>query len=146
MTSTLVPIVAGCVIGFLVGLTGMGGGALMTPFLIIWLKMDPVLAVGTDLMFAAVTKIAGGIQHRRDDNVALKTVFWMAAGSLPAAFLTGRFVLGQQANRVFIDVVLPRTLGIVLIAVGTAVLSRYLLRAQFSRSGTRSASPHRRPL
>lgn len=50
----LLPFFAGLVVGFLIGLTGMGGGALMTPFLIIFMKLEPVLAVGTDLAFAAI--------------------------------------------------------------------------------------------
>ena len=66
----VLPVFVGLVVGFLIGLTGMGGGALMTPFLLIVMKLNPVLAVGTDLTFAAITKIVGGIQHRREKNVS----------------------------------------------------------------------------
>ena len=87
-------IVAGFLIGFLIGLTGMGGGALTTPFLILGLGLNPILAIGTDLVFAAVTKIVGGIRHWRQENVTLKLVFWMALGSLPAT------VVGAQTSLV----------------------------------------------
>ena len=69
MDNTFVIIGAGFFVGFLIGLTGMGGGALMTPFLLLVLKINPVLAVGTDLTFAAITKIVGGLQHRKEENV-----------------------------------------------------------------------------
>lgn len=126
MSDLILPITAGFFIGFLVGLTGMGGGALMTPFLILWLKMDPVRAVGTDLMFAAVTKIVGGFQHRAEENVEMRSVIWMAGGSLPAAFLAGRFVLHQEENLIMLEEVLPRILGVVLLVVSAIVLAKVL--------------------
>jgi len=86
-------ILAGIVVGFLVGMTGMGGGAVMTPFLILVLKVDPILAVGTDLVFASITKIGGGLQHWRQKTVWLKPVLWMALGSLPASFIGARYLL-----------------------------------------------------
>ena len=57
----ILPVFVGLAVGFLIGLTGMGGGALMTPFLLIVMKLDPVLAVGTDLTFAAITKVVGSL-------------------------------------------------------------------------------------
>jgi len=59
----------GLVIGFLVGLTGLGGGALMTPALILVLGMEPMAAVGTDLVYASITKMAGAYKHVRLGNV-----------------------------------------------------------------------------
>ena len=76
MFNIILPIGAGLFVGFLIGLTGMGGGALMTPFLLIVMKLNPVLAVGTDLTFAAVTKMVGSIQHRRENNVSFRRVAW----------------------------------------------------------------------
>src|ERR1051325_3553454 len=116
MAEFIFPIGVGLLVGFLIALTGMGGGSLMTPFLLIVMKLDPVLAVGTDLTFAAITKIAGGIQHRREKNVSFKRVFWMACGSLPASVLGSQFVL-HQANQPLVQKGLPILLGVTLIVV-----------------------------
>lgn len=120
----ILPVFVGLVVGFLIGLTGMGGGALMTPFLLIVIKLDPVLAVGTDLTFAAITKIVGSIQHRREKNVSLRRVFWMACGSLPASFLGAQFILHQKANSTLTERTLPTILGITLIVVSLIILAR----------------------
>lgn len=120
----LPPIGAGLVIGFLIGLTGMGGGALMTPFLLLVMKLDPVMAVGTDLAFASITKIAGGIQHYRHRNVSLKHVAWMAVGSLPASYVGAQIVLRMGPN--LVENVMPTILGGVLVAVGLIILARAL--------------------
>lgn len=120
----ILPIGAGLCVGFLIGLTGMGGGALMTPFLLIVMKINPVLAVGTDLTFAAITKILSGIQHRREKNVSLRSVFWMASGSIPASFLGAQFILHQSDNTFLIEEVLPRFLGGVLIVVSMILFAR----------------------
>ncbi|MFZ5856561.1 MAG: sulfite exporter TauE/SafE family protein [Chloroflexota bacterium] len=122
----ILPIGAGVIVGFLIGLTGMGGGALMTPFLIVFMKVNPVLAVGTDLTFAAITKIVSGIQHRRENNVSLRAVFWMAIGSLPASFLGAQFILAQSDNTYLIEEFLPRFLGGVLIVVSLILFARVL--------------------
>lgn len=124
MADVMLAIGAGVVVGFLIGLTGMGGGALMTPVLLIVMKLNPVLAVGTDLTFAAITKIAGGLQHRREKNVSFKRVFWMACGSLPASFLGSQFILHQTDNHQLIEKTLPSFLGITLIVVSMIILAR----------------------
>ena len=120
----ILPVFVGLVVGFLIGLTGMGGGALMTPFLLIVMKFDPVLAVGTDLTFAAITKVVGSIQHRREKNVSLRRVFWMACGSLPASFLGAQFILRQKDNNTLTEQILPTILGVTLIIVSLIILAR----------------------
>ena len=117
-------ILAGFLIGLLIGLTGMGGGALMTPYLILVMKLDPVLAVGTDLAFAAVTKIVGGVQHYREDNTSLTAVLWMALGSVPASFIGARYVLTTSDDAQFTQIILPNILGIVLLLVSMIILAR----------------------
>jgi len=124
ITNLILMIGAGLVIGFLIGLTGMGGGALMTPFLISVVKFDPVLAVGTDLAFAAITKIVGGIGHHHESKISLKPVLWMATGSLPASILGSQFILSQTDNRYLIDEFLPRLLGWTLVIVSIIILAR----------------------
>ena len=120
----LLPLFAGLIVGFLIGLTGMGGGALMTPFLIIFMKLEPVLAVGTDLAFAAITKITGGIKHRREKNVSLRYVGWIALGSIPASFISAQFILQQTHNRHLVENLLPEILGFTLIIVSLVIFAR----------------------
>lgn len=84
--ASLLPLVAaGFGVGALVGLTGVGGGALMTPLLISSFGVSPQVAVGTDLLYAAITKTAGSWRHHASRHVEWPIVFRLAAGSLPAA-------------------------------------------------------------
>ncbi len=74
-------------VGVLVGTTGMGGGSLMTPLLILLFGIKPVVAVGTDLAYAAITKTVGGWRHLRQGTVDTPLSLWLAAGSCPGALL-----------------------------------------------------------
>ncbi len=86
--AALLPLIAaGFGVGFLIGLTGVGGGALMTPLLISTFGVPPQLAVGTDLLYASVTKITAGWRHHVADHVDWRIVLTLAAGSVPAAIL-----------------------------------------------------------
>src|SRR2546428_14008564 len=76
---------SGFAVGAIVGLTGVGGGSLMTPLLVLVFGVAPVTAVGTDLLFAALTKTGGAWAHARRGNVAWNIVGWLAAGSVPAS-------------------------------------------------------------
>jgi uncharacterized membrane protein YfcA len=90
-------------VGILVGMTGIGGGALMTPLLVLFVGTPPVTAVGTDLAYGAVTKTVGAIKHWRQGTIDFPLSTWMAVGSLPAA-VTGVFVirlLERQLGRAF---------------------------------------------
>ncbi len=79
---------SGLCVGFIVGLTGVGGGSLMTPLLILLFGVHPVTAVGTDLLYAAVTKSAGTLVHGFNKLVDWRIVGQLALGSVPAAALT----------------------------------------------------------
>ena len=79
-------------VGVLVGMTGIGGGSLMTPMLILVFGVTPVTAIGTDLAYAAVTKTVGGYKHWRQHTVDAQLSSWMAFGSVPAA-ICGVWVL-----------------------------------------------------
>src|SRR5918994_4960835 len=72
-------------VGILVGMTGIGGGSLMTPMLILVFGVTPITAIGTDLAYAAVTKTVGGFKHWSQKTVDLTLSSWMAIGSVPAA-------------------------------------------------------------
>ena len=78
-------IVAGFTVGLIIGLTGVGGGSLMTPVLMLGFGINPVVAVGTDLAYAAITKCGGIVVHHRRGNIRWKLVGLMAAGSIPAS-------------------------------------------------------------
>src|SRR4026208_1608268 len=86
--AALLPLIgAGFVVGFLGGLTGGGGGALMTPLLISTFGVSPATAVGTDLLYASITKTAGSWRHHISENVEWPIVLRLAAGSIPGALL-----------------------------------------------------------
>jgi uncharacterized protein len=80
-------VLAGLFVGTLVGMTGMGGGSLMTPILIILLGFNPTVAVGTDIAHGAIFKTFGAIRHRRMGNVSARLSGWMFLGSAPASIL-----------------------------------------------------------
>lgn len=79
---------AGAVVGFLIGMTGVGGGSLMAPILILFFGFNPSVAVGTDLWFAALTKMCGGLVHRKVGSPDWKIVQNLALGSVPAVAIT----------------------------------------------------------
>ena len=114
-------IAAGLAVGLLVGLTGMGAGSLMTPILISVFGIPAGTAVGSDLIYAAITKVFGAARHHQLKNVNRELGLWMAAGSVPAA-ICGVFTLYKVLGN--IDDVLPVLIGIVLVTVGIAVAVR----------------------
>src|SRR5919106_3264550 len=81
------PALFGLLVGFLVGLTGVGGGSLMTPFLVAVLGIPAPTAVGTDLTFATLTKFTGSLQHYRQQSVNLEVAIFLGLGSIPAGLL-----------------------------------------------------------
>jgi uncharacterized membrane protein YfcA len=104
----------------------MGGAALMTPFLVIVLGVRPVIAVGTDLIFAAVTKVVGAWMHWRERTVDLNSVLWLAAGSLPGG-AAGVFMLRYLRIWNFdVDRWVREGIGIGLIVVALTLLARAL--------------------
>ena len=81
--------ISGFAVGLLVGVTGVGGGSLMTPLLVFLFGFNPAVAVGTDLLFAAITKTCGvWVHHGKHGSVDWKIVGWMALGSIPLAVIT----------------------------------------------------------
>src|ERR1035437_8775352 len=87
MTFSLTYVVSGFAVGMLVGLTGVGGGSLMTPLLTLLFGISPTVAVGTDLAFASITKTAGTFAHRFGGPVHWDVVKLLCIGALPAAVL-----------------------------------------------------------
>jgi uncharacterized protein len=121
-------------VGILVGMTGIGGGSLMTPMLILVFGITPVTAIGTDLAYAAVTKTVGGWKHLRQKTVDLTLSSWMALGSVPAA-IGGVYVLTLLEDWLghdFEDAVIAILAGALLLT-GTATLVRAFLKRMHER-------------
>lgn len=115
-------------VGILIGLTGIGGGSLMTPLLIIVLGIHPVVAVGTDLTYGAITKTLGGYKHLRKGTVDLAVSKWLAYGGIPGALVGVLLVdrLHKAYGKSFDDILIGCIAGALMI-VATVVLVRTLL-------------------
>jgi len=125
---------SGLLVGFIVGLTGVGGGSLMTPLLVMGFGISPATAVGTDLLYASFTKATGVWVHARRGNVEWKLVGLLAAGSIPAAVaaLLCLHYLGVDSRRV--GGLITGSLGIALILTALAILFKERLQ-RLSRHG-----------
>lgn len=132
--------VAGFVVGLLVGITGVGGGSLMTPLLVLVFGMAPAAAVGTDLWFAAITKLVGGTVHHQRGGVDWQVVRRLALGSLPAAVLTLAWLHASGLGPVKQGLIL-HMLGVVLVLTALAMLLKKQLHAVGQR--LRSTAPER---
>lgn len=132
----------GMLVGFLIGLTGMGGGAMMTPLLLWTGWAAPAVAVGTDLVWNALTKTVGAVVHYRHRNVNLKLVWRLASGSVPGAML-GIYLLGllkHAAGVAFVNHLIVRLLGGTLILVAVGIIFKGYIHHWFPAAATRSAS------
>jgi len=114
-------------VGVLVGMTGIGGGSLMTPLLILVFGVNPTTAIGTDLAYGAVTKTVGGYRHFRQGTVDFSLSLWMGIGSVPAA-IAGVYVLDvlERAYGREFDELLLSILAITLLFTGVMTLARAL--------------------
>lgn len=117
MSHELLMIMFGLGVGLLVGATGVGGGSLMTPLLVVVAGVPPVSAIGTDLFYAAVTKTVGGTSHFRKKTVDLRLSLQLAVGSIPAA-IAAVFLLSYVNDRVGIAIDMPL---IVVVAFAIAI-------------------------
>ena len=117
-------IIAGFIVGFLVGLTGVGGGSLMTPILLFFFSIKPAVAVGTDLLYASLTKTAGIFAHGKLGNIDWRIVKLLSAGSIPASLATILFLKNINVDSSEAIVTIKFSLGIALIITSIAVLLR----------------------
>ncbi|MGI8330599.1 sulfite exporter TauE/SafE family protein [Actinomadura scrupuli] len=132
-------------VAIVVGLTGMGGGALMTPMLVTFFGVPPLAAVSSDLVAAAVMKPVGSAVHLRRGTVNLKLVGWLCAGSIPAAFC-GVLIARALGDGADVQSVIKKALGVALLiaASGLAVRGYLALRdraAGGAEGGRRTAAP-----
>ena len=118
--------IAGLVVGFVVGLTGMGGGALMTPMMILLFGIQPLAAVSSDLVASMVMKPVGGAVHLRRGTVNKELVRWLVTGSVPAAFL-GVLLLRAIGDDESTQAVVKTSLGVALVVAAGAMVAKALL-------------------
>lgn len=118
-------IASGLLVGILVGLTGVGGGSLMTPLLVFLFGFEPKTAIGTDLLFAALTKSGGVlVHHHKHRSVEWKIVGWLALGSLPAAMGVVYLLKYVITKNEFVTYLMTTTLGISLILTALSLIFR----------------------
>lgn len=127
---------SGFVVGALVGLTGVGGGAIMTPLLILLFGIQPTHAVGTDLAYATITKIFGSASYIRRGQVNWPYIRWLVVGSVPASLIAVMVVLPWLvAQGIDVEALVARVLGVMLLIVGVvSILEHWLFSGQLRDS------------
>ena len=134
---------AGFLVGAMVGMTGVGGGALMTPILVLLFGVAPATAVGTDLWFAALTKIVGGLMHHRQGSVDWQVLRRLCLGSLPTSILTLAWLHSSGQGQVRHGLILT-SLGCVLILTAVAIVFRARTQAWGKSLRTRAPDKFKR--
>ncbi|HET9932892.1 MAG TPA: sulfite exporter TauE/SafE family protein [Polyangiaceae bacterium] len=126
--------IAGLLVGFVVGLTGMGGGALMTPVLVLLFGIDPLTAVSSDIVASMVMKPVGGAVHWKRGTVHRRLVLWLMLGSIPSAFL-GVVLLRSLGNGAALQGFVKHALGAALLVVVAGLVLRPLLQRNRTKDG-----------
>jgi uncharacterized membrane protein YfcA len=128
-------VLGSAIVGLLVGMTGAGGGALMTPMLILLFGVTPSAAISSDLVAAVVMRPIGALVHLRAGTVNLRLVRWMVLGSVPAAFL-GAYLLRLMGDSKAAQTNIERVLGAALLVGAAAMALRFLLDRRAGHSRT----------
>ncbi|MBV9452597.1 MAG: sulfite exporter TauE/SafE family protein [Rubrobacter sp.] len=123
------PVLFGLLVGFLVGLTGVGGGSLMTPFLISGMGVSAPIAVGTDLVQATLTKLTGSVQHHRQRSVNMEVAIFMWLGSIPASLLGVATLEWIKASfdAAAVQSIMKEIIAITLVLTGVSLIVRVFL-------------------
>ena len=116
----------GLLVGFLVGLTGVGGGSLMTPFLVVVMGVPAPTAIGTDMVYATVTKLTGSWQHYRQRSINLEVALFLGVGSIPASLLGVRTLewIKHSFNEDRVNTIMITVIAITLVVVGGSLIFR----------------------
>ena len=125
----LTPTLFGLLVGFLVGLTGVGGGSLMTPFLVAVMGVSAPTAIGTDMVFATLTKFTGSVQHYRQQSVNLEVAIFLGMGSIPAGLLgvaTLEWIEGSFDAETVRSIMIT-IIAVTLVLVGASLIIRNFL-------------------
>lgn len=128
MSIDVAPALFGLLVGFLVGLTGVGGGSLMTPFLVAVMGVPAPTAVGTDLVYATVTKLTGSVQHYRQRSVNLEVALFLGMGSIPAGLLG---VVTLEYMERILDAEVLKSYMITIIAVTLVLVGASLIFREY---------------
>ena len=126
-------ILAGVLVGFCVGITGVGGGSLMTPILISLFKIEPHIAIGTDLLYASISKFCGSMVHAKKMNIVWPIVIWLAVGSIPASFATHWVLENYLSQSASYKSVLTMVLGFMLTLTGVSIIFRGHIERFFNK-------------
>jgi uncharacterized protein len=124
----------GFVVGGLVGATGVGAGSLMTPMLVLGFGLSPAVAIGTDLLFAAITKTAGTAVHRKLGSIDTPVLRGLLLGSIPAALVVLALMAILPLNTPAVVQGMKKALALLLLATVVAILLRPLLATRWARS------------
>jgi hypothetical protein len=137
--------IGGLAVGLIVGMTGMGGGAIMTPMLVFLFKADPLTAISSDIVVSLFMKPVGAFVHVRRGTVNLELVGWLCLGSVPAAF-SGAWLIRALPGGEDLDRILQQGLGVALLVATAGLVVRALV--QMRRLGTplgEGPAPMKRP-
>ena len=126
-------ILAGVVVGFCVGVTGVGGGSLMTPILIGLFKIEPHIAIGTDLLYASISKFCGSLVHAKKLNIIWPLVIFLSIGSIPASFATTWVLEHYLSQSTHYKMVLTMFLGFMLTITGISIIFRPQIERFFGK-------------
>ncbi len=136
--------VSGFLVGLIVGVTGVGGGSLMTPLLVLFFGVSPATAVGIDLLYASITKSLGGWVHSRNGMVEWKVVGLLALGSIPAALLTIALLKYLALDEKSLRGVVTSVLSVALLLTATALLFKdWIMQLARRNDGTVYELHHR---
>lgn len=138
MLDSIEYILAGVLVGFCVGVTGVGGGSLMTPILITLFKIEPHIAIGTDLIYASISKFCGSLVHAKKLNIVWPIVLWLAIGSIPASLCTSWVLENYLSQSTAYKSLLTTVLGFMLTLTGVSIMFRGYIEKFFSRFGKKT--------
>jgi len=135
---------SGFLVGLIVGVTGVGGGSLMTPLLVLFFGVSPATAVGTDLLYASLTKTMGGWVHSRKGTVDWRVVGLLAMGSLPAAVITILLLKYMALEEKTLRTLVTSVLSVALLMTASALLLKDWIKKMARRKdGTNYELHHR---
>ncbi|HEX9390827.1 MAG TPA: sulfite exporter TauE/SafE family protein [Usitatibacteraceae bacterium] len=137
---------AGLGVGLIVGLTGVGGGSLMTPLLVLLFGITPSVAVGTDLLYASITKTGGALVHGIKNSIQWKIVGWLALGSIPAALFVVSMLAGRKALSASQEQIFSFSLGVMLLLTALSLVYRKPIQAWAEQRSTHTAPAWQKPL
>jgi len=137
----LLYILAGAVVGFIIGLTGVGGGSLMTPLLVLGFNVQPAVAVGTDLLYAAITKASGVWSHQKLKNINWQIVKNLSLGSITGSIICIYLIKRFEISGEIFEHLISITLGFMLILTSVVILFKDTISHRFKKPADYNPSP-----